>query len=113
MRFRKMMRLLITFILLLIITACSLASYNHDSTINGTIEEMKTKEKLLFDEKTLLIRGIGIENKDGSIYEIPVDSFKDYKVGQKVEIDVYSNTDADVWNPNNMKFEIKVVESVN
>lgn len=110
MRFRIMIRLLITFILLLSITACSLASYNHDSTIDGTIEQMKTEEKLLFDVKTLVVKESWKENGGESIYEIPVDSFKDYAVGQKVSVMVYSNTDADVWDPDNMKFDVTIEE---
>lgn len=92
------------------VAACSTAPYTEDFTIQGTIEEKITKEKFLFDDQLLLIKESGKEGGNESVYEIPVDSFKGYEVGQKVEVTVFSNTDADVWDSDQMKFEITIIE---
>lgn len=50
-----------------------------------------------------------IGRKDGIEYEIPVDNVERYKVGQKLEITVFSNIDEDIWDLEHMKFDIKIV----
>jgi hypothetical protein len=40
-----------------------------------------------------------------------VDDIKEYNVGQKLEITVFSNTDEDIWDLDNMKFEIKAIDN--
>lgn len=109
MTFRRTSLIFNVFIFLSV-TACSTAPYTEDSTIQGTIEEMITKEKFLFDDQLLLIKESGKEGENESVYEIPVDSFKGYEVGQKIEVVVFSNTEADVWDPDQMKFEITIIK---
>lgn len=91
------------------LSACSTAPYIEDSTFTGTISELATKEQWLVDDKMLLIKA-DAGQRAGTVYEIPVDSFEEYGVGQKVEVVVYSNTVADVWDLNHLKFKIKVLE---
>lgn len=110
MKFKRMICLMSIFVASLNIAACSTAPYTEGSTIRGTIEELITKEKFLFDDKFILIKELGKEGEDESIYEIPVDSFEDYEVEEKVEVVVYSNLEADLWDPDHMKFEITVIE---
>lgn len=108
MKIKRPLILISILIGLLSTAACSSAPYNEDATFTGTVEELTVKEKFLFDDKLLLIKGVG--ESAGSIYEIPVGSFDEYEVGQKVEVVVFSNTDADVWDLDHLKFEITVIE---
>ena len=108
MKIKKLMILMLILVGLLITAACSTAPYNEDATFTGTIEGLTVKEKFLFDDQLLLIKD---DNGNSvSLYEIPVENFEDYEVGQRVEVVVFSNTDADVWDLDHLKFEITVTE---
>jgi hypothetical protein len=108
MKIKRLMILMLISIGLLSTAACSAAPYNEDSIFTGTIEGLTVKEKFLFDDQLLLIKE---DNGDyASLYEIPVDNFQDYEVGQRVKVVVFSNTDADVWDLNHLKFEITIIE---
>ncbi|MGB3260653.1 hypothetical protein [Paenisporosarcina sp.] len=87
------------------ITGCS--DYQEDFTFTGTVEEI-----LVVGEKLVVKEYVGEDEgkKDGNVYEIPVDNVETYNIGQKLEVIVFSNTDADVWDLDRMKFEIKKVE---
>ncbi|WP_019415361.1 hypothetical protein [Paenisporosarcina sp. TG20] len=87
-----------------IIVGCS--NYQEDFTFTGIIVE-----KLVEDEMLVMKEYGGSDEGriDGNIYEIPVDKVEGYNVGQKLEITVFSNTDADVWDLDHMKFEIRSI----
>nr|WP_255723491.1 hypothetical protein [Sporosarcina sp. ACRSL] len=91
---------------LLFIAGCS--DYQKEFTFTGTVEE------LLVEEEMLIIKeygGVDEGRKDGNVYEIPVDDVDRYSIRQKLEITVFSNTTADIWDLDNMKFDIKTVEN--
>lgn len=113
MKFKRIFSLLILSSILLVVSACTTATYTIGSTITGTIEEFITEEKFLFDDQFLLVKEYGGESEGrspGNEYEIPVDSFEGYEIGQNVEVVIYSNTDADVWDLDNLKFEITILD---
>lgn len=113
MKHKKVYRFLILAITLLTVAACTLAPYTVDNEFTGTIEELITEEKFLIDDKFLSIKEYGGESQGkspGNVYEIPVDSFEDYEVGQSVKVTVLTNYDEDVWDPDRMRFEITVID---
>ena len=110
MKLKRIICLVFILVASISIAACSTAPYTEQSTIRGTIEELITKEKFLFDDKFLLITEPEEDGQNERIYEIPIENFDDYKVGQKVEVVIYSNTNTDDWNLNHLKFEITVIE---
>lgn len=113
MKFKRIFSLLILSSILLVVSACTTAPYTESFTITGTIEEFITEEKFLFDDKFLSVKEFGGESEgrgQGNMYEIPVDSFEDYEVGQNVEVVIYTNYDEDVWDPERMKFEVTIIE---
>lgn len=113
MKNKKVHRLLILAITLLTVAACTFAPYNESFTFTGTIEELITEEKFLFDDQFLSVKEYGGESEGrspGNVYEIPVDSLEDYGVGQRVEVTVLTNYDEDLWDPDRMKFEIAIID---
>ncbi|QHJ70934.1 hypothetical protein [Planococcus halotolerans] len=96
-------------IILLLIGGCTFAPYTFQNTVIGTIEEIEIEEKFFMEDEFLVIEE---ENRqpDNSLYTIPVSDSEAYDVGQKVKVDIYSNTEADVWDLDHMKFEIEVME---
>ena len=113
MKFWKVLYLILLAIPFLTVTACTFAPYTVDSTITGTIEELITEEKFLFDDKFISVEEYGGESEGrrlGNIYEIPVDSFADYEVGERVEVVVLTNYDEDLWDPERMKFEVTIID---
>ena len=96
-------------VILLLTGGCTFAPYTFQNTVVGTIEEIEIEEKVFMDDEFLVIE----EEKrqpDNSLYTIPVSDSDAYEVGQKVKVDIYSNTDADVWDLDNLKFDIEVIE---
>jgi len=89
---------------LLFITGCS--KYHEDFTFTGTVEEILVEDEMLVMKEYNAPEG----RKESNVYEIPVDNVKEYTIGQKLEVTVFSNTDADVWDLNRMKFEIKTID---
>ncbi|AYC28410.1 hypothetical protein [Paenisporosarcina cavernae] len=98
----------LSYILLLLlsvtVSGCTSTSFTEDFRINGTIKEV------IQEEEMLLIEGTPASGGNLATYEIPVASLYGYEEGQKVEVIVYSNTDADVWHLDNMKFDITLIE---
>lgn len=89
---------------LLFITGCS--EYHEDFTFTGTVEEIIKEDDMLVLKEYNASEG----RKEGNVYEIPVDHVKEYTIGQKLEVTVFSNTDDDIWDVNRMKFEIKTID---
>lgn len=96
-------------IILLLTGGCTFAPYTFQHAVVGTIKEIEIEEKVFMDDEFLVIEE---ENRqpDNSLYTIPVSDSDKYEVGQKVKVDIYSNTDADVWDLDNLKFEIEVMD---
>ena len=88
------------------IAGCS--DYQEEFTFTGTVEEILVEEEMLI---IIEYDGVNEGRKDGNVYEIPLDDVERYSIGQKLEITVFSNTTADVWGLDNMKFDIKTVEN--
>lgn len=104
MKVNKIVRLSICFLFPFFILGCS-NDYQVDNILTGTIE------KILMEEEILVIKGYGEEGSTkGNIYEIPVEDPSKYEIGQKIEITIYSNTDADVWDLDRMKFDVKMID---
>nr|WP_285852007.1 hypothetical protein [Sporosarcina luteola] len=82
--------------------------YQESFTFTGTVEEILVEEEMLIMKE---YGGVSQGRREGNVYEIPVDNVEKYNIGQKLEITVFSNTDADIWNLDNMKFDIKTVEN--
>ncbi|MCZ8537994.1 hypothetical protein M9R32_12430 [Paenisporosarcina quisquiliarum] len=100
-------KIAISLLLLIFLFIAGCSDYQEDFTFTGTVEEILVEgEKLVIKEYDGLDEG----RKDGNVYEIPVDNVERYNIGQKLEVTVSSNTDADVWDLDRMKFEIKRVE---
>jgi hypothetical protein len=94
------------FLCLFLVVGCS--NYQEQFTFTGTVEEK------LVESEMLVMKEYGGSDEgrgEGNIYEIPVDDIKEYNVGQKLEITVFSNTDDDVWALDKMKFEIKLIDN--
>ena len=91
-------------LIFLLITGCS--DYQESFTFTGTVEEILVEEEMLVIKE---YDGVDEGRKEGNIYEIPVDNLERYNIGQKLEVTVFSNTDADVWDLDRMKFELKTV----
>ncbi|MFC5602783.1 hypothetical protein [Sporosarcina koreensis] len=101
-------KITIAFLLLNLFFIAGCSDYQEEFTFTGTVEEILVEEEMLVIKE---YGGINKGRKDGNIYEIPVDDVERYSMGQKLEITVFSNTTADVWDLNNMKFDIKTVEN--
>ncbi|TAA72389.1 hypothetical protein [Planococcus salinarum] len=113
MKHKRIYCLLILCILIPGMAACTFAPYTVDNEFTGTIEELITEEKFLFDDKFLEVKEYGGESEGrraGNIYEIPVDSFEEYEVGQRVKVTVLTNYNEDVWDSERMKFEITIID---
>lgn len=113
MKYKRILYFLFFYIAFSCISACTFAPYNESFTITGTIEKFITEENFFIDDQFLSIKEYGGESEgrgQGNMYEIPVDNFKDYEVGQRVEVVVFSNTDTDDWDLDNLKFEITIIE---
>jgi hypothetical protein len=82
------------------------SNYNESGTFNGTVEH---KQRL---QKMLIIKTLGIKSGkvDEKIYKIPVENIKQYEIGQKLEVKIYSKTNTDVWNSKKMKFKVRILE---
>lgn len=95
--------------ILLMTGGCTFAPYTFQNTVIGTIEEIEIEENFFIDDEFLVIEE---ENRQpgNSLYMIPVSDSGAYEVGQKVKVDIYSNTNADVWDLDNLKFEIEAIE---
>lgn len=89
---------------LLFITGCT--EYHENFTFTGTVEEILVEDEMLVMKEYEATEG----RKEGNVYEIPVDNVKEYTIGQKLEVTVFSNTDDDIWDVNRMKFEIKTID---
>lgn len=83
---------------LMILAGCS-SDYTEKTVLKGTIVEVKEEMIKVSQEK-----------KKQNIFEIPASATTQFKKGQKVEVTIYSNTTADVWDLNKMKFEIDILE---
>jgi len=104
MKVNKIVRLSICLFFPFFILGCS-NDYQVDNILTGTIE------KILMEEEILVIKGYGEEGSTkGNIYEIPVDDPSKYELEQKLDITIYSNTDADVWDLDHMKFDVKTID---
>lgn len=90
---------------LLFVAGCS--DYQKEFTFTGTVEEIFIEEELLIIKEN---GEVDEGRKDRNVYEIPVSELERYSIGQKLEITVFSNTTADIWDLDNMKFDIKTVE---
>ena len=101
-------KITVGFILLicLFITGCS--DYQEKFTFTGTVEEILVEDEMLVIKE---YGGMDEGRKDGNVYEIPVDNIERYSIEQKLEITVFSNTDDDIWELDNMKFDIKTVKN--
>ena len=99
----KLVYLSTVLLLICLIAGCS-NDYFIDSVVTGTIEDINTEEKVL-----VIIGVAKVGGKTNSVYEIPVSDVEEYEIGQKVEVTIYSNTDEDIWDPDNMKIEIKPI----
>ncbi|WP_252504004.1 hypothetical protein [Sporosarcina sp. Marseille-Q4943] len=91
---------------LLFIAGCS--DYQEKFNFTGTVGEILVEEEMLIIKE---YGGVEEGRKDGNVFEIPVDDVERYSIGQKLEITVFSNTTADIWDLDNMKFDIKTVEN--
>ncbi len=91
--------------MILLFAGCS--DYQEQFTFTGVVKEILVEEEMLVIKE---YGGVDEGRKDGNVYEIPVDDVEKYSIGQKLEITVFSNTDADIWDLDNMKFDIKTVE---
>lgn len=89
---------------LLFIAGCS--KYQKDFMFTGTVEDILIEDEMLVMKEYNASDG----RKEGNVYEIPVDNVKEYTIGQKLEVTVFSNTDADIWDLDRMKFEIKTID---
>nr|WP_285851946.1 hypothetical protein [Sporosarcina luteola] len=77
-------------------------------TFTGTVEEILVEDEML----VLKEYGGGDEGRrEGNVYEIPVDNVEKYNIGENLEITVFSNIDADIWDLDHLKFDIKTVEN--
>ena len=104
MKVSKIFWLSICLFFLFSILGCS-NDYQVDNILTGTIE------KILIEKKILVIKGYGeVGSTKGNIYEIPVDEPSKYELGQKIEVKIYSNTEADVWDVDHMKFDVKIID---
>ncbi|WP_088006027.1 hypothetical protein [Indiicoccus explosivorum] len=102
---------LVSIILLLLAKNYFWQPYSLDSTITGTIEEIRVDEKFLFDNEFIVITGKGEQRGSSeAVYEIPVSDSDSYEAGQKVQVAIYSNIDKDLWDLDHMKFEVVVLE---
>lgn len=98
--------LLLISLLMAWMAGCS-KDYHIDFIFEGTIQEKLTEEAML------VVKEDGGEEKgrrEGNVYEIPVDDIDKYNIGQKLRITVFSNTEADIWDVEHMKFEIEKIE---
>ena len=85
--------------------------YSLETTVTGTVEEIKVDEKFLADDEFILVKGKGdYKGSSEAIYEIPVSNSDSYEIREKVQVSIYSNTDKDIWNLDHMKFEIEILE---
>ncbi|QUG41954.1 hypothetical protein KD050_01235 [Psychrobacillus sp. INOP01] len=91
----------------LFFAGCS-GDYQEGFTFTGTVEEILVEEEMLVIKE---YGGVDEGRREGNVYEIPVDNVESYKVGQKLEITAFSNIDADIWDLDHMKFDIKPVEN--
>lgn len=100
-------KIIVGFLLLNLLFIAGCSDYQEEFTFTGTVEE------ILIEEEMLIIKEYdgGEGRKAGNVYEIPVDDVERYSIGQKLEITVFSNTTADVWDLNKMKFDIKTIEN--
>lgn len=98
----------ISLLLLIFLLFAGCSNYQESFTITGTVEEILVEEEMLVIKE---YGGVDEGRKDGNVYEIPVDDVEKYNIGQKLEITVFSNTTADIWDLDYMKFDIKTVES--
>ncbi|RLQ92788.1 hypothetical protein [Planomicrobium sp. Y74] len=96
-------------VILLLAGGCTFAPHTFQHKVVGTIEEIEI-EKNFFDDDEFLVIEEQNRQPDNSLYTIPVSDSDEYEVGQKVKVDIYSNTDADVWDLDHMKFEIEVMD---
>lgn len=80
------------------LAGCS-SDYTEKGVLKGTIIEVKEE-----------IIKVSEDKKKENIFEIPVSPSNQYKIGQKVEVTIYSNTTTDVWDLKNMKFEVDILE---
>ncbi|MFJ7934826.1 hypothetical protein [Sporosarcina sp. NPDC096371] len=102
-------KITISFILLicLFFAGCS-DDYQESFTFTGTVEEILVEEEMLVIKE---YGGVDEGRREGNVYEIPVDNVERYNVGEKLEITVFSNINADIWDLDHMKFDIKTVEN--
>lgn len=96
---KKMLLLLFA---LLVLVGCK--EYQEDFTFTGIVQEVQAEEGILVMEEY----GSADEGRrDGNVYEIPAKKIERYKVGDRLEVTVFSSTVTDVWDPDQMKFEIE------
>ena len=105
MSVKKRIIVSLLFLSVLFIVGCS--DYQEDFTFTGTVEEIHDEEKMLIIKE---YDGVDEGSQDGNVYEIPVDKVQEYKVGQKLKVTVFSNTDDDVWDLDRMKFKIRKID---
>lgn len=102
---KKIIGLYLLFLSLFFIVGCT--DYREDFTFKGTVEE------ILVEKEMLVIKEYDApeDRVEGNVFEIPIEDVERYNVGQKLEITVFSNIDADVWDLNHMKFEINPIDN--
>lgn len=105
MKNKKILGLSFSFMSLLFLVGCS--EYQKDFAFTGTVEEIVVEDKILVMKEY----DAPISRKEGNVYEIPVDKVERYNVGQKLEVTVFSNIDADIWDLDHMKFEIEEIDN--
>jgi hypothetical protein len=102
MKINKITGLLFTYLIFALMIGCS-KDYQVDFIFTGTIQEKLIEEDMLVLKEYDAPEG----RREGNIYEIPVDDIEQYEVGQKLKVTVYSNTDEDVWDLDELRVKVK------
>lgn len=92
----------ILFVLLKFLSGCK--EYQKDFTFTRTVLEVQDEEEILVMEE------YGSEDeggRDGNVYETLAKKIEQYNAGDRLGVTVFSNTVAEVWDPEYMKFKIE------
>lgn len=68
-------------------------------------------EKFLTDDEFIVVRGKA-DHRGSSVatYDIPVSDSDSFEVGQKVQVEIYSNSNEEDWDLDHLKFEIELLK---
>lgn len=80
----KFFYLVTGFLVVFLAAGCS-EKYHLDSVVTGTIEEINEEDKEL-----IVTGGSKESSQKDNTYEIPVSDTEEYKIGQKIEVTIYS-----------------------